>query len=91
MRRVRLSRRVGGTKPKWRWCVKTGKLERRAYCGGIDWYRYWRVILEKKLLPFVKRCKLARPDTIVQEDNTPAHAHYYQTTIYNLWEIMKLI
>jgi hypothetical protein len=91
MRRVRLARRMGGAKPKWRWCAKTGKLERKACRGGIDWYRYWRVILEKKLLPFAKRCKLARPGTIVQEDNAPAHTHHHQAIIYNLWEIMKLI
>lgn len=75
MRRLNITRRLGGTKLKWRWCEKTGKLERKASRGGIDWYRYYKVILEKKLLPFAKKCKLARPNTIVQEDNAPAHAH----------------
>jgi hypothetical protein len=91
LRRVRIARNMGGAKPRWRWCAKTGKLERTASRGGIDWYRYWKVILEKKLLPFAKRCKLARPGTIVQEDNAPAHSHHHQATIYNLWEVMRLI
>jgi hypothetical protein len=27
-----------------------------AKAGGIDWYRYGRVILMKKLIPFAKEC-----------------------------------
>jgi hypothetical protein len=49
------------------------------------------VILEKKLLPFAKEYKQARPGTIVQEDNAPAYAHCHQASVYCLWEIMKLI
>lgn len=54
MRRLNVTRNLGGTKPKWKWCEKTGKLERKALRGGIDWYRYYKVILEKKLLPFAQ-------------------------------------
>jgi hypothetical protein len=67
MKRLKITRNTRGPKPKWKWCEKTGKLERKASHGGIDWYRYYRVILEKKLLPFAKKCALSRPDTIVQE------------------------
>ena len=91
IRRVRIARNIGGAKPKWIQCTKTGKLERTAKRGGIDQYRYWRVILKKKLLPFTKRCKLARPNTIVQEDNAPSYTHHHQVTIYNLQEIMKML
>ena len=36
MRRLRITRNFRGTKPKWRWCEKTGKLERKASRSGID-------------------------------------------------------
>jgi hypothetical protein len=65
MRRLNVWRNLGGPKPKWRFTDKTGKLERKASRGGIDWYRYYKVILEGKLFPFVRRCKLTRPSTIV--------------------------
>ena len=91
MRRLNVRRKVGGIKPKWRWTEKTGKLERKALRGGIDWYRYYRTILEKKLLPFAKECLIDRPNTIVQEDNAAPHAHKHQSRVYNLWQIIKLI
>jgi hypothetical protein len=64
LRRLNITRKVR-TKPKWKWCEKTGKLERKASCREIDWYQYNKVILEKKLLLFAKKCKLTRPGTIV--------------------------
>ena len=91
MRRLNVRRNVGGPKPKWRFTEKTGRLERKASRGGIDWYRYYKVILEGKLLPFAKRCKLTPPGTIVQEDNASPHAHKHQQRVYNLWKIMKLL
>ena len=30
-----------------------------------------------KLLPFAKKCIRTRPQTVVQEDKAPAHAHHY--------------
>jgi transposase len=32
-----------------------------------------------------------RPSTIVQEDNAPAHAHQYQTVVYNLYGVLRLL
>lgn len=91
MRRLNIRRNLGGPKPKWRFSEKTGKLERKASKGGIDWYRYYKVILEGKLLPFAKQCKAKRPGTIVQEDNASPHAHKHQHRVYNLWQIMRLL
>ncbi len=91
LRRLDIRRRKGGRKPVWRFTAKTGKLERKASKGGIDWYRYYKVILDKKLLPFAKKCAINRPNTIVQEDNAAPHAHQHQAKIYNLWKIMRLI
>lgn len=31
-----------------------------------------------RLIPFAKECQKRRPDTLVQEDNAPAHAHWFQ-------------
>jgi hypothetical protein len=81
MRRLRVTRNISGPKPKWIWCEKTGKLERKATKGGIDWYRYWKEILQRKLLPFAIKWKLSRPKTIVQEDNASPHAHKHQAKV----------
>lgn len=91
MRRLRITRNISRKKPTWRWNEQTGKLVRKATRGGIDWYRYYKVILQKKLLPFAKRCKLSRPGIIVQEDNAPSHAHKHQGKVYQLWNIIKLL
>jgi hypothetical protein len=50
--------------------------------GGINWYNYQEKILKPLLLPFAKECLKSRPDTIVQEDNAPAHALRYQHEVY---------
>ena len=65
-----------GKKPVWKWNKKNGKLVRDS-SGGIDWYRYGKLILQEKLLPFAKECKIERLNTIVQEDNASSHAHLY--------------
>jgi len=44
-----------------------------------------------KLILFAKLCALERPDTIVQEDNAPAHAHHIQEGVYNLHEVKRLL
>ena len=44
-----------------------------------------------KLLPFAQECKLSRPDTIVQEDKAPAHAHHSQKAIYSSFDIQQLL
>jgi hypothetical protein len=45
--------------------------------GGINWYRYQKKILIKKLLPFARECQKDRPGTQVMEDNAPAHKSHY--------------
>jgi hypothetical protein len=69
---------------------KTGQLERNSK-GGIDWHRYNKEILEKKLLPFAKECVKDRPNTIVQEDNASPHAHHYNRQVFNIWEIKRML
>ncbi|KAI9778677.1 MAG: hypothetical protein M1816_003926 [Peltula sp. TS41687] len=66
-------RRPGGKKPEWKFTKKTGKLVRDS-AGGIDCYRYGRIILTKKLLPFAKECLQERPGTMVQESKL-LHMH----------------
>jgi hypothetical protein len=64
---------------------------RKAKAGGIDWWRYGKEILLKKLIPFAKQCKKERPTTIVQEDKAPSHAHQSQQDIFNINEIQRLL
>jgi len=90
MSRMNLRQKPPGRRPIWRWNSKTGKLTRGS-TRGIDWYRYWKVILLPKLLPFAKECEIERPNTIVQEDKAPAHNHHYQQVIYNLAEVKRLL
>ena len=59
--------------------------------GGINQYNYQEKILKPLLLPFAKECLKSRPDTIVQEDNAPAHALRYQQEIYLAWEIQRML
>jgi transposase len=87
MRRMNLRRQTPGKKPEWKFTEKNGKLVRNAKAGGIDWYRYGKVILIGKLIPFAQECVKDRLRTLVQEDNAPAHAHQSQAEIYNLFNI----
>ena len=73
MRRMNLRRKPGRRPPKWKFTEKTGKLIRNS-TGGLDWFRYDKIILLGKLLLFAKECMQNRPQTIVQEDKPPAHA-----------------
>jgi hypothetical protein len=54
---------------------KTGKLERDAHRGGIDWFRYLHKVIVPKLYPFYYRHKDLWPNTLVQEDEARPHAH----------------
>jgi Transposase len=91
MRRMNLRRRPAGKKPIWRFTKKTGKLTRESKAGGIDWYRYWKLILLPKLIPFAKECQQDRPDTLIQEDNAGPHAHRHQGTVYALYDVTRLL
>ena len=90
LRRTHLSRKAKGKKPAWNFNEANGKLVRKG-TGGIDWFRYWKEILLAKLIPFAKECQEARPDTLVQEDNAPAHAHQHQGKVYALHDIARLL
>ena len=79
-----------GRKPKWKWDEKHGKLTRSGG-SGIDWWRYREEIILAKLIPFAKECQKDRPDTVVQEDKAPSHAHWYQDITYNLHEVSRLL
>jgi hypothetical protein len=84
-------RAPSGPKPQWKWQQKTGKLERSKTKGGIDWYRYQKEILHPKLFPFAQECAKTRPDTIVQEDRAPSHAHHIQQRFYDLAKVKRLL
>jgi hypothetical protein len=89
MRRLGL-RNLPGKKPEWKWKKETGKLT-RGEGKGIDWWRYQQTILLPKMLPFAKECLRERPDTVVQEDKAPSHAHHAQQRIYDLHEVRRLL
>ena len=80
-----------GKAPVWKFTKQTGKLVQQAKTGGIDWYQYARIILMGKLLPFAQECKQSCPNTIVQEDKAPPHAHYSQKAIYSSYGVQQLL
>lgn len=88
MRRIGL-RNKPGVRPTWNWNASTGKLV-RVGSGGIDWYRYWKVILEPKLFPFAQECIKNRPNTVVMQDGAPPHVHRYISEVYNKAEVTQL-
>jgi transposase len=79
-----------GPKPKFIFDKAHGKLTRGGK-GGIDWYRYQKVIMVPKMIPFAKQCLVNRPNTIVQEDNAPCHAAAANSTIYQLSGIVRML
>jgi hypothetical protein len=89
MERIGLQTR-SGAKPQWRWDNKHGKLVRQGG-KGIDWWRYQACVLIPKLIPFAKDCQKDRPNTIVQEDKAPSHAHRAQQHVYDLNRILRLL
>jgi hypothetical protein len=76
-RKLALRRRRGGRKAVFNFKKRNGKCERKTK-GRIDWYRYQREILSKKLFPFAQTCLQTRPKTIVIEDGAPSHISKYQ-------------
>ena len=59
--------------------------------GGIDWYRYQKIILLPKLLPFAKEYMKDHPDTIVQEDKAPSHASKHQDLVFMDAGVLRLL
>ncbi len=45
----------------------------------------------QKLLPFAQEYQKDRPNTIVQEDKAPPHAHEAQKDIYSMFKIEQLL
>jgi hypothetical protein len=91
VRRINLRGQTPGKKPEWRFTAKTGKLTRNKAKGGIDWYRYNTTILVPKLLPFAQACIVDRPNTVVQEDKAPAHAHQHQQVVFDIAGVSRLL
>ena len=58
-------RRTRGRKPEFHYTEETSAYVLKKGRGGINWYRYQKVILEPLLLPFAQKCYLKRPGTIV--------------------------
>ncbi|KAF1981717.1 hypothetical protein K402DRAFT_341856 [Aulographum hederae CBS 113979] len=89
MNRLGLRNRKG-RKPAWRWNAQNGKLT-RGKGKGIDWYRYQTMVLIPKLIPFAQECQNERPETIVQEDKAPSHAHHAQQRIFDIHKVLRLL
>ena len=68
---------------------KRGKLVRQGR-GGIDWYRYSKLILRKKLLPFAKECQKDRLGTIVQEDGATPHISPHNLALFREFGLERL-
>lgn len=43
------------------------------------------------MIPFAQYCSRTRENTIVQEDNAPAHNHSNQARVYNLHNVARLL
>ena len=56
---------------KWKWDKNHGKLS-RSERGGVDWYRYWKEIQTRKLIPFAKKV-----DGIIIEDGAGCYKYWY--------------
>jgi hypothetical protein len=80
-----------GRRPTWKHTEERGAFVVKKGRGGINWYRYQKVILEALLIPFAKECQEDRPDTIIQEDGAPAHTSHYQQEVFKLADIVKLL
>ncbi|RDI85644.1 hypothetical protein Vi05172_g4338 [Venturia inaequalis] len=79
-----------GRRAKWKFTKKRGAYVRDGK-GGIDWWRYIHTIVTPKMIPFARRCRMARPNTLVQEDNAPSHAHKHTSQVYSVSGIMRLL
>jgi hypothetical protein len=50
------------------------------------------VILQGKLLPWVKKIKLKlKRELVVQEDGAPSHSHQYQQCVFDSFEIIRIL
>ena len=89
MRRFNL-RQLLGKKPEQKWKKETRKLI-GGLGKGVDWWRYQQTVLQPLMFPFAKECLKKRPGTIVQGDKAPAHNHYIQQRVYDLYQVRRLL
>jgi hypothetical protein len=80
-----------GWKPVFKHDENTGAYVLKEGKGGMNWYRYQKVILEPLLLPFAKECLKDCPSMLVQEDGALSHSLQYQQEVFNIWEIQRLL
>jgi hypothetical protein len=78
-----------GRQPKFKHTEETGAYVLKDGKGGINWYRYKKVIIEPLLIPFAKLCKKDRTNTVVQEDGAPTHSSKYQRKVYSFHQIHR--
>jgi hypothetical protein len=65
LKRINLARQPAGKKPVWKFNEQNSKRVRKNKKERIDWYRYGKLILKEKLLPFARRLLKYRQNTIV--------------------------
>ena len=65
MRWLWMNHTNSGKKPQWKFTVKREAVTQGKEREEIDWYHYQKVILEPKLILFVKECMMACSNTVV--------------------------
>jgi len=91
MRQLQMNWTNSGKKPQWKFTVKREAVTQGKERGGIDWYHYQKVILEPKLIPFVKECMVACSDTVIQKDKASAHNLKHQKPVYVLAQVKRFL
>ena len=84
-------RKPGGVRKKWVFNEENGAYVVKPGKGGINWYRYQKLILVEKLFLFAKKYIKDRPNTQVVENNAGPHASKYQAEVYSLFQVMRIL
>ena len=71
-------------KPQWKFTVKREAVTQGKEREKIDWYCYQKVILEFKLIFFVKECMMTYSDTVIQKNKASAYNLKHQKSVYVL-------
>ncbi|RPB05906.1 hypothetical protein L873DRAFT_1785067 [Choiromyces venosus 120613-1] len=58
--------------------------------GGIDWFIYRERIQIPLLYPFALTAQVQRPETVIMEDNAPAHIHHYHNLLREQLSLEKI-
>jgi len=64
MRQLWINQTNSDMKPQWKFTVKREAVTQHKLREEIDWYCYQKVILEFKLILFVKECMMACSNTV---------------------------